>query len=455
MSGNPADQVHVFYRSPAKLKAILRKTFHLKEFRENQLEAINATFEGKDVFVVGDNGAGKSLCYQLPACLFHGVTVVISPTISLILDQIQKLTKLGIVARKLLAAREDRDAKGIYEMLKEEAPMIKLLYVTPEKMRMSDRLKMALQRLFQRGLLARFVIDEAQCLSLSDIKHFRKAFGKLIELLEVFPGVPKIALSGPVRKSTQKEILNQLHKTNSQLFMYFNQRNLKYAVLTTTTKSLETDCITWIMEHYPHDSGIVYCGRRVDCVSMAMGLNMAGLPACSYHAGKNIAYSDREIAQNKWNRNECQVICATAQSFGFGIDKPDVRYVIHTFLPKSMENYYRETGRAGRDGNMSHCILFYSDSDYHQLHYVIRIDEFDDDEPENRELVDLGPMAEYCQNTADCRRRQLLTYLRWGDIEANVCLPNSEAICDNCEGDNAAAAATPRTNQQPFLKPAQ
>ncbi|CAL8385905.1 unnamed protein product [Gadus morhua 'NCC'] len=423
MAGNPADQVRDFDRSPENLKAILRKTFHLKEFRDNQLEAINATFEGKDVFLVGDNGAGESLCYQLPACLSHGVTVVISPTISLILDQIQELTKLGIVARKILAAKFDRDANGTYQQLSEMDPKIKLLYVTPEKVRTSRPLIVALQDLLGRGLLARFVIDEAQCISESDIKHFRKAFGKPNKQLKDFPGVPMIALSGPVRKSTQKEILNQLHKTNSQLFMYFNQRNLKYAVLTTTTESLETDCITWIKEHYPHDSGIVYCERRDDCDNMADSLNEAGLKACSYHAGNRIAY--RESAQSKWNGNECQVICATAQSFGFGIDKPDVRYVIHTFLPETMENYYRETGRAGRDGNLSHCILFYLNRDGGSLFNAKK-----------------RPIAEYCQNKEKCRRKQLLDYIRWGDIEANVCLPNSEAICDNCVGDNAAAAAT-------------
>ncbi|CAL8329278.1 unnamed protein product [Boreogadus saida] len=401
MAGNPAYQGH---DSPEKLKAILRTTFHLKEFRDNQLEAINATFEGKNVFVVGDNGAGKSLCYQLPACLSRGVTVVISPTISLIQDQMQNLTELG------------------------------------ESMSISGPLIEALQSLLGRGLLARFVIDEAQCISQYDSEYFRPAFRTLNKLQQDFRRVPMIALSGPVRVIVQEDILNHLQMTNPRVFtMSFNRTNLKYAVKTRRPEYLEMDCTTWIKDHWPNDSGIIYCRKRDQCDSMASSLKMAGLKASSYHGG--ISNEDRETVQNEWKGNKCQIICATAQSFGFGIDKPDVRYVIHNFLPKSMENYYRESGRAGRDGKMSESILFYSKGDNEYLSKVIRINEFDDDEPENRELVNIEPMAKYCQNTVDCRRQQLLTYLGWGDIEANICLPDP-AICDNCERANAGGAAT-------------
>ncbi|XP_030197534.1 Bloom syndrome protein homolog isoform X2 [Gadus morhua] len=434
MAGNPAGKCRDFDHSPEKLRATLNNIFRLQDFRVNQLEAIKATILKKNVLVVGDNGAGKSLCYQLPACLSAGVTVVISPLISLIQDQMQKLTELGIVARTLSGDIGPSDADSIYQQLSEKDPIIKLLYVTPEKRRMNRQLIEALQDLFANGLLARFVIDEAHCISQCD---FRPAYGILNELQQDFPGVPMIALSAPIGPLIQEDILNQLQMTNPQVFtMTLNRTNLKYAVPTRTTRFGEMDCITWIKEHYPHDSGIVYCWRRDDCDNMADSLKEAGLLACSYHAG--MPYRDREIAQNKWNGNECQVICATSAAFGMGIHKPDVRYVIHTFLPKSMEHYHRETGRAGRDGNMSHCILFYSDSDHGVLGRAIRNDESVVEKSKDGELVDLEPMVEYCWNMKDCRRIQLLTYFAGVDTEANLCEENAEAICDNCESANLA-----------------
>ncbi|XP_030197532.1 Bloom syndrome protein homolog isoform X2 [Gadus morhua] len=433
MAGNPADQGRDFDRSPENLKAILRETFRLEEFRDNQLEAINASILGEDVFVVGGNGAGKSLCYQLPACLFAGVTVVISPSISLIQDQIQELTELGIVARTLSGDIGPSAADSIYEQLSEERPKIKLLYVTPEKVSMSRPLINALESLRDRKLLIRFVIDEAQCITEWG-DHFRPDYGRLNELLQRdFSELPIIALSGPVAPPIQEDILKQLQMNDPQVFtMTFFKTNLKYAVRT-KTQDVANDCHTWIKKHYRHDSGIVYCWRQDDCDSMAKSLERAGLKACSYHAG--MTDEDRESVQNKWNENECQVICATV-AFSMGINKPDVRYVIHSFLPKSMEQYLWQTGRAGRDGEISHCILFYSNLDKNQLHYVISIDESMTEESQKRKLNNLDPIAQYCQNTNVCRRTQLLSYFGGVKTEANLCKENAEAICDNCERAN-------------------
>ncbi|CAL8338758.1 unnamed protein product [Arctogadus glacialis] len=431
MAGNPGGNCRDFDHSPEKLKAKLINTFRLQEFRVNQLEAINATISKENVFVVGGNGAGKSLCYQLPACLSAGVTVVISPLISLIQDQIQRLTELGIVARTLSGDKGHSAADSIYQQLSEEDPIIKLLYVTPEKVRMSDPLIEALKSLFDRGLLARFVIDEAQCISQWGY-DFRPDYGTLNELQQDFLGVPMIALSGLVIPPIKENILKSLQMNDPQVFtMSFNPTNLKYAVKTRTQDG-GTDCISWIKEHYPHESGIVYCWRHDDCDNMADSLNEAGLLACSYHAG--MPYRDREIAQHKWNGNECQVICATV-AFGMGIHKPDVRYVIHSFLPKSMEQYHRESGRADRDGNVSHCILFYNNKDYKDLHYVISHDDTLTKESKKRELGNLIPIIQYCY-TKDCRRIQLLSYFGGVKTEANLCEENAEAICDNCESAN-------------------
>ncbi|XP_059894407.1 recQ-like DNA helicase BLM isoform X3 [Gadus macrocephalus] len=211
MAGNPAGKFD-FDHSPENLKAILNNTFQLQEFRVNQLEAINAINRKENVYVVGGNGAGKSLCYQLPACLSAGVTVVISPLISLIKDQIQKLTELGIEAWTPPDDQGYSNAESTYEQLLK----IRLLYVTPEKMSMSRPLTKALQDLFANGLLARFVIDEAHCISQWGY-DFRPEYGKLNELQQDFPGVPMIAVSGPIAPHIQEEILNQLQMTKPQV----------------------------------------------------------------------------------------------------------------------------------------------------------------------------------------------------------------------------------------------
>ncbi|CAL8385895.1 unnamed protein product [Gadus morhua 'NCC'] len=440
MAGNPVDERFRgldFAHSPEMLR-MFNNIFGLHEFRDNQLEAINATILNKNVFVVGGNGAGKSLCYQLPACLSRGVTVVISPTISLIRDQIQHLNELGIEAWTPPDYQGYSDEESIDEQSLEivcQLSKIKLLYVTPEKVRMSRPLINALRDQFAKGLLARFVIDEAQCI-IEWGNVFRPDYGKLNELQQDFKGVPMIAVSGPTRPQILAKILNQLQMNNRQEASYsrwpdfrftmnFNPTNLKYAV---KPKTLDggTDCITWIKEHYPHKSGIVYCWKSEYCDQMAKTLNEAGLQACSYHAGT----TDRDSVQNRWKENKCQVICATV-AFGMGIHKPDVRYVIHSFLPKSMEHYHRETGRAGRDGNVSHCILFFSGNDEKELSFVIR---------GTNEPMSLQPMVVYCRNTVVCRRRQLHTYFAGVDTEANSCNENAEAICDNCERANAATS---------------
>ncbi|CAL8329266.1 unnamed protein product [Boreogadus saida] len=231
--------------------------------------------------------------YQLPACLSAGVTVVISPIHALILEHIHKLTELGVKARTFVEDHGDLDAERIYHQLVE----VKLLYITPEKMRMSGPLFKALKSPLGRGLLARFVIDEAHCISQWG-SNFRPDYGTLNELQRNFPGVPIMAVSGPIAPHIQEDILERLQMTNPQVFrMIFIRKNLKYAVKTRKNDG-EEDCITWIKEHYPHDSGIVYCWRSDICDSMALKLEEEGLLACSYHS--EMSDEDRESVQNKW-----------------------------------------------------------------------------------------------------------------------------------------------------------
>ncbi|XP_071355526.1 recQ-like DNA helicase BLM isoform X2 [Trachinotus anak] len=433
---NPAhDRFRGFnFTHSQEMMKIFHKRFGLHQFRFNQLEAINATLLGEDTFVLMPTGGGKSLCYQLPACVSSGVTVVISPLKSLIVDQVQKLTTLDIPATSLSGDKSDSEAGRIYMQLSRKDPIIKLLYVTPEKVSASNKLISALQNLYERGLLARFVIDEAHCVSQWG-HDFRPDYKRLYELRQKFPNVSMMALTATATPRVQKDILNQLNMTRPQVFtMSFNRTNLKYAVLPKKPKKVDEDCISWIKKHYPRDSGIVYCLSRNDCDAMAESLQRAGILALSYHAG--LSDGDREYVQTKWiNQDGCQVICATI-AFGMGIDKPDVRYVIHASLPKSVEGYYQESGRAGRDGEISHCILFYSYSDVHRIKRIISMDREGDRHTKATHYNNLHSMVHFCENMMECRRIQLLAY--FGELKFNksFCKDHPDVSCDNCAKPN-------------------
>ncbi|XP_016345088.1 Bloom syndrome protein homolog isoform X3 [Sinocyclocheilus anshuiensis] len=416
-----------FPHSPEMMK-IFHKKFGLHQFRFNQLEAINASLLGEDTFVLMPTGGGKSLCYQLPACVFAGVTVVISPLRSLIVDQVQKLTTLDICATSLSGDKKDSEAAKIYMQLSRKDPPIKLLYATPEKVCASGRMISALQNLYERGLLARFVIDEAHCVSQWG-HDFRPDYKRLHELRRMFPNVPIMALTATATPRVQKDILNQLAMTRPQVFtMSFNRHNLKYSVLPKKPKKVDEECIQWIKKYYPRDSGIVYCLSRNDCDTLADSLQRAGIAALAYHAG----LSDREYVQNKWiNQDGCQVMCATI-AFGMGIDKPDVRYVIHASLPKSVEGYYQESGRAGRDGEISHCVLFYSYSDVIRIKRLIAMDKDGSQQSKATHINNLHSMVHFCENVAECRRIQLLAYFGEHTFNTSFCKEHPEVICDNC-----------------------
>ncbi|XP_039120408.1 ATP-dependent DNA helicase Q-like 4A isoform X1 [Dioscorea cayenensis subsp. rotundata] len=421
-----------------KLEANNKKVFGNHSFRPNQREVINATMSGYDVFVLMPTGGGKSLTYQLPSLICPGVTLVVSPLVSLIQDQIMYLLQANIPAAYLSANLEWVEQQEILRELMSGVCKYKLLYVTPEKIARSDVLLRNLESLHSRGSLARIVIDEAHCVSQWG-HDFRPDYQGLGILKQKFPNTPVLALTATATASVKEDVVQALGLINCIVFRQsFNRPNLWYSILPKTKKCLD-DIDKFIKENHFDECGIIYCLSRMDCEKVAEKLQECGHKASFYHG--NMDSSQRAYVQRQWSKDEINIICATV-AFGMGINKPDVRFVIHHSLPKSIEGYHQECGRAGRDGLRSSCVLYYNYSDYIRVKHMLmqgvieqnplasgtrRNSLANTERVLETNLENLLRMVSYCENDTDCRR--LLQLIHFGE-KFNP--ENCQKTCDNC-----------------------
>jgi bloom syndrome protein len=415
------------------LRNALIHRFGLRGFRPGQLEAINTTLSGQHCFVLMPTGGGKSLCYQLPSVIASGktkgVTLVVSPLLSLMEDQVDACrNRFGMQAFLINGESTSEQKNMIMGALKGRNPqqLIQILYVTPEMLSKNQRMISAFQQLHSEGNLARIVIDEAHCVSQWG-HDFRPDYKALGDVVRQFPGVPVIALTATATQLVRTDVVANLGIQGCRQFSQsFNRPNLSYEVLP-KSKGVINSIADLIKERYTGKSGIIYCLSRKSCEQVAQKLSDLGLRAHHYHAGMESA--DRSDVQRKWQKNEYHVIVATI-AFGMGIDKADVRYVIHHSLPKSLEGYYQETGRAGRDGKRSECYLYYQYADSRILRKMI--DEGEGSREQKQRLSDmLRTVVQYCENKADCRRAQVLGYFSEA-FDTSKC----NSTCDNCRSSD-------------------
>ncbi|MEO8427673.1 MAG: DNA helicase RecQ [Verrucomicrobiota bacterium] len=398
----------------------LKQYFGFASFRPLQEEIIRDALAGRDVFALLPTGGGKSLCFQLPALVKSGLTVVVSPLIALMKDQVDALQTSGVAATFLNSSLGTSESRARLRALHQGEH--RLLYVAPERLMLPGFLTD-----LQRWNVNLFAVDEAHCIS--EWGHdFRPEYRQIASLRQLFPGVPFMALTATATGRVRDDIVKHLKLRDPACYVAsFNRPNLNYRVL---AKNKPYDQVIDFVNARSKESGIVYCQSRKSAESLAERLTDAGFPAKPYHAG--LASEERTRHQELFLRDEVRVICATI-AFGMGINKPNVRFVVHYDLPKNIESYYQETGRAGRDSLPSECVLLFSPGD------VVKQTQFIEAKPDPKEQqiarAQLQQMVHYAES-AVCRRRELLRYFG-EEFEPENC-----GACDNCLAPRATYDGT-------------
>ncbi|UCF37432.1 MAG: DNA helicase RecQ [Acidobacteriota bacterium] len=403
-----------------EISLALKEVFGFPEFRPNQAGVVEALIAGNDAFVVMPTGGGKSLCYQLPGFVLPGTCMVVSPLISLMKDQVDAAIDNGIAAAYLNSSQSEVERSEAFHALING--QLDLLYISPERFAMPE-----FQKDLKRVNLNLVAIDEAHCIS--EWGHdFRKDYLGLSELVKMFPAVPVAAFTATATHRVQQDIIDKLGLRKPHIVRAsFNRPNLFYRV---TPKADVNDQILDFVLAHQGESGIIYRTTRKNVEETAARLERNGIVARPYHAG--LEDEERKENQDLFNRDEVPVIVATI-AFGLGIDKSNVRYIVHGDLPKNIESYYQETGRAGRDGEPAYCQLFYGRQDILKIRYFI--DKVEDDQERERLLHLLNEMAGLAEINA-CRRRRLLSYFGEQYEEANC------GTCDVCTGEVRTVEAT-------------
>jgi ATP-dependent DNA helicase RecQ len=401
------------------MRGLLKQYFGHDDFRPLQKEVIDTVVAGKDAFVLMPTGGGKSLCYQLPALHFKGITLVISPLIALMKDQVDGLRESGIAAACINSSLTREEIQATYARARNGE--LSILYVAPERLALPE-----FKEFLGSLTVSLIAIDEAHCIS--EWGHdFRPDYRTLGHLKEQFPKVPLIALTATATEKVRADIVERLHLGAAPQFVSsFNRENLHVSVV---EKKNAMQKLARLLEGYRNESVIIYCFSRNETEDIAQKLRSLGFSARAYHAG--LEREERTRAQDAFINDNVNIIVATI-AFGMGIDKPNVRLVVHNTFPKTLEGYYQEIGRAGRDGLKSECVLFYTYADMRKHEFFLLRAEEEQQEVAREKL---RQVLEYCE-LATCRKRYLLNY--FGET-----LPEGECgSCDICTGGKERFDAT-------------